>query len=731
MPIIWNEEDRTISILTKSSAYQMKIDEYGFLLHTYYGRYIGKPQDLSYLIPYVDRGFSGNPYEAGDNRSYSLDVLPQEYSCFGTGDYRSTALKIRYANGSQATKLHYNSHRISKGKYHIPGLPAVYAAAEEAVTLEIIMEDKEAGVEVCLKYAVIEKVDAITRTVRITNQGKQNIYLLKVASTQVDFLSGDFDLITFYGRHTLERNLSRVALHHGNQSIKSNRGASGHHYNPSMILCDSGATEDAGECYGFALVYSGDFIGEAELDCINQTRIQMGIGTDNFCFELKPEESFDSPEVVMIYSDQGLAKLSNNYHHLFREHLCRGKYRITQRPVLINNWEGTYFDFTGDKLISIAQEAAKLGVELFVMDDGWFGERNNDISGLGDWEVNEKKLGYSLKVLGDALTQEGLAFGIWFEPECISENSDLYRQHPDWSLQIPGRKPNRSRYQLILDFSREDVREYIYDKLTKVLDSAPITYVKWDFNRSICDIFSSALTPERQGETLHRYLLGLYEMLERLVQRYPEILFEGCSGGGGRFDAGMLYYTPQIWCSDNTDAIERLKIQYGTSFFYPISAMGGHVSAIPNHQTGRSTPLHTRGIVAMSGTFGYELDVNKLSQEEKEEVKQQIKEYRQISDIILYGDYYRLAAPYDNEWYTVWENINTEKTKVLVSIVATKLQANSIPVYIKLKGLCSDKLYCMEGINYTGEVLMRAGIRLPEPEYEYQAWRYILEDHSI
>ncbi len=727
MGINWNETDRTISIQTKSSTYQMKIDEYGYVLHTYYGKHIDAPGDLSYLVSYMDRGFSGNPYEAGNNRGYSLDVLPQEYSCFGTGDYRINALKIRYADGSLATKLHYKEHIIHAGKYQISGLPAIYADQEEAETLELRLEDEEAKVAVCLRYGVIEARDAITRTVTVTNHGPREIVLEKVMSTQLDFIRGSFDLMTFYGRHNMERMVSRAALHHGIQSIGSARGVSSHQYNPTMILCDQKATEDVGNCYGVALVYSGDFLGEAEYDCINQTRIQMGIGTQNFNYSLSPGECFDAPEAVMIYSDQGLSGMTSQYHKLFRQHLCRGEYHLGQRPVLINNWEGTYFDFTGEKLLTIAREAAGLGIELFVMDDGWFGSRDNDCSGLGDWEVNEKKLGCTLQELGEAVEKEGMKFGIWFEPECISQDSNLYRAHPEWALQIPGRNPNRSRFQLVLDFSREDVREYIYRHICHVLDHAPVTYVKWDFNRSICDIYSEAVPAERQKETAHRYILGLYDMLEKLHGRYPYILFEGCSGGGGRFDAGMLYYTPQIWCSDDTDPIERLKIQYGTSFFYPVNTMGAHVSASPNHQTGRFVPLSTRGVVAMSGTFGYELDVNKLPPEEKEEITRQVNTFRQLSRILQYGDYFRLAGPYDNELYTVWEQVSTDKTKAVVNIVSTKVQANGIPVAVKLKGLLPHAIYKVKDQYYTGEMLMNAGLLLPMPQAEYQAWQYLLE----
>ena len=497
-----------------------------------------------------------------------------------------------------------------------------------------------------------------------------------------------------------------------------------------MILAAPDTTETNGDCYGFSFLYSGDFLAEAEKDQSGQTRFLMGIHPDNFCCKLENGEAFHAPEAAMVYSADGLEAISHRFHRAIRNNLCRGEYKKARRPVLINNWEGTYFDFTGDKLVEMAEQAKKMGVELFVMDDGWFGKRDSDTSGLGDWIVNEKKLGCTLKDLSRRIHALGLKFGIWFEPECISEDSDLYRAHPDWVFKVPEKDPVRSRYQFVLDFSRREVRDHIFNMMCDVLDNAEVDYLKWDFNRSIGDIFSTALPADRQGETAHRYVLGLYEFLENLNQRYPHMLIEGCSGGGGRFDAGMLYYTPQIWTSDDTDAIERLKIQYGTSFAYPVSTMGAHVSASPNHQTGRAASLATRATVAMAGTFGYELDPAKLTDCEKEEVREQIRSFKEYYSLIQDGTYYRLASPYENEEYTVWEFVNEDMSEALLGIVSTKLTANNLFTCIRLRGLDPDAMYRIGDESYLGAALMDAGLPMPVPETEYQSWNLHLVKES-
>ena len=723
MSVIVNKEKNLFTLCTENSMYQMKADEHGVLLHTYYGKKTSIC-DYSYLIQRRDHGFSGNPQEAGSDRTYSTDTLPQEYSSFGSGDYRESALDIRYPSGSRALGLRYEGYEIQKGKYSVPGLPAVYAEEREADTLIVTLKDDVAGIKVRLYYGVIEDLDVITRTVSVENTAEEPVQLERVMSLCLDQVYGSWDWITFYGKHEMERQLSRTAIHHGIQSVGSLRGASSHQYNPFVILADTATTETAGECYGFSLLYSGNFLAEAEKDQMDQTRILMGIHPGNFEYMLKQGEIFHAPEVMMVYSSQGLEKMSHCYHKAIREHVCRGRYKHTRRPVLINNWEGTYFDFTGDKLYAMAKEAASCGVEMFVMDDGWFGKRDDDNSGLGDWQVNERKLGCTLGELADRIHGLGMKFGIWYEPECISEDSDLYRAHPDWAFTVPGRKPTRGRNQLVLDFSRQEVRDHIFDEMTKVLDHAEVDYLKWDFNRSICDVYSAVLPPERQGEVPHRYVLGLYEFLEKLTSRYPDMLIEGCSGGGGRFDAGMLYYTPQIWCSDDTDAIERLKIQYGTSFGYPVLTMGSHVSACPNHQTGRSVPFETRATVAMAGSFGYELDPEKLSREEKQQIREQIEAFKKYYDVIHFGDYYRLTDPAEEGPYAAWEFVSEDGREALVSVVASRVRANDQPARVLLRGLKEDALYCVDGREYPGGALMYGGLLLPEAQTEYQSWNY-------
>ena len=724
MGIIYCEKDRTFTLQTKNTTYQMQVDRYGFLLHLYYGKKTDGCMD--YLLTYYDRGFSGNPYDAGEDRTYSMDTLPQEFPCYGNGDFRSTAFAVENADGSMSCDLRYKSHKIFDGKYNLEGLPAVYASEEEAQTLEILMEDPVTGVKVVLLYGVLPAQDIITRSVSVKNESSGKIYLNKIESASLDFLYGDYELLTFYGRHAMERNVQRVPVVHGTQKIGSVRGTSSHQYNPMMILAEKETTEDKGNCYAMSFVYSGCFQGEVLKDQLNQTRMMLGLQEEAFRYPLETGEMFQAPEVILSYSSEGMNRLSQNLHHCIRQHICRGKYKEEIRPILINSWEAAYFDFTGDTIYELAKAAKEVDIDMLVMDDGWFGKRDDDNSGLGDWFVNEKKLGGTLGNLIKRINDLGVKFGIWIEPEMVSEDSDLYRKHPDWALTVPGRNPVRSRNQLVLDFSRKEVVDEIYDQICKVLDQGNIEYVKWDMNRSLMDVYSSVTRD--QGRVLHDYVLGLYDFLERLVQRYPNLLIEGCSGGGGRFDAGMMYYTPQIWCSDNTDAIDRLRIQYGTSFGYPVSVVGSHVSAVPNHQTGRKTPLHTRGVVAMSGTFGYELNLMKLSEEEKQEIREQIAEYKSYAPIIQNGLYYRLSNPTTEE-ICAWEFVHTdekEQSKVLLNIVMQVIHGNMTVNYVKLQGLEETAVYREEksGKRYTGAALMYGGMPLPIEPGEYQAYQY-------
>ena len=724
MGIIYCEKDRTFTLQTKNTTYQMQVDRYGFLLHLYYGKKTDGCMD--YLLTYYDRGFSGNPYDAGEDRTYSMDTLPQEFPCYGNGDFRSTAFAVENADGSMSCDLRYKSHKIFDGKYNLEGLPAVYASEQEAQTLEILMEDPVTGVKVVLLYGVLPAQDIITRSVCVKNESSGKIYLNKIESASLDFLYGDYELLTFYGRHAMERNVQRVPVVHGTQKIGSVRGTSSHQYNPMMILAEKETTEDKGNCYAMSFVYSGCFQGEVLKDQLNQTRMLLGLQEEAFRYPLEAGEMFQAPEVILSYSSEGMNRLSQNLHHCIRQHICRGKYKEEIRPILINSWEAAYFDFTGDTIYELAKAAKEVNIDMLVMDDGWFGKRDDDNSGLGDWFVNEKKLGGTLGNLIKRINDLGVKFGIWIEPEMVSEDSDLYRKHPDWALTVPGRNPVRSRNQLVLDFSRKEVVDEIYDQICKVLDQGNIEYVKWDMNRSLMDVYSSVTRD--QGRVLHDYVLGLYDFLERLVQRYPNLLIEGCSGGGGRFDAGMMYYTPQIWCSDNTDAIDRLRIQYGTSFGYPVSVVGSHVSAVPNHQTGRKTPLHTRGVVAMSGTFGYELNLMKLSEEEKQEIREQIAEYKSYAPIIQNGLYYRLSDPTTEE-ICAWEFVHTdekEQSKVLLNIVMQVIHGNMTVNYVKLQGLEETAVYREEksGKRYTGAALMYGGMPLPIEPGEYQAYQY-------
>ena len=597
---------------------------------------------------------------------------------------------------------------------------------DKAQTLEITLSDKVSGIKVILYYGIIESLDIITRAANVINENKNNIYIEKLQSACLDFVSGNFDLITFYGRHAMERNIQRQSVGHGSYRIGSRRGTSSHQYNPLMILADSDANEDYGNCYAMSFVYSGGFLGEAEKDQYGQTRMQLGLMEEQFSYCLKSGESIIAPEVIMSYSDRGLAILSQNLHKCIRENVCRGKYKNEVRPVLVNSWEASYFDIDKNSIVNLAKNAAELGVEMLVMDDGWVGKRDDDNSGLGDWFTNENKIGCSLKELVESVNNCGIKFGIWVEPEMVNEDSDLYRKHPDWAFAVPGKKPVRSRNQLVLDFSRKEVVDYIYDSITKVIESGNIEYIKWDMNRSIANVYSSE--DKYQGNVYYDYVLGLYDFLERLNKNYPDILIEGCSGGGGRFDAGMLYYTPQIWCSDNTDAIDRTKIQYGTSFGYPVSAVGAHVSAVPNHQTGRSVSIDTRGVVAMSGSFGYELDLGKVSEAEKNTIKEQIKTFKKEAELIHNGLYYRLSDPYKDP-VAAWEFVSKDGDDVLVNVVCLKMHGNMQPLYVRFKGLNENVTYkdVKTGKIYPAEALMNIGMPFMPELGEYQSWQVELK----
>ncbi len=739
---------KQISLHSRNTTYQIGIHRLGFLLHLYYGE--RTECDMSYLLQEYDRGFSGNPYDAGEDRTLSLDALPQEFPCYGTGDFRSAAFNVRNEQGVHGVDLRYVSHQIRRGKYALPGLPTVYEEETDlrkeqgAYTLEVTLADQNSGVEVVLFYGVLPELDVITRSAVVRNSGKGNIFINRMFGCTLDFLSGNYDLLHFHGRHTMERNVERVPVMHGKQSFGSRRGTSSHQHNPFAILAERETTEDCGSCYGMAFLYSGNFSFEVEQDQYRQVRMQMGMLDDMMDYQLSAGECLYVPETAMAYTKNGLSDLSHIFHRMIRGHVCRGRYKTVRRPVLINNWEATYLHFTGEKILRIAEQAAKLGVEMLVLDDGWFGKRDDDNSGLGDWSVNEKKLGMPLAELAEKIGEMGMQFGLWIEPEMVNEDSELYRQHPDWAFRIPGRQPCRGRNQLVLDFSRKEVVDHIFKQIAGVLDTVNVSYIKMDMNRSLTDIYTqTAESYQNYAKTMHGYVLGVYDFLERLIARYPNILIEGCSGGGGRFDAGMLYYTPQIWCSDDTDAIERIRIQHGTSFAYPISAVGSHVSAVPNHQTGRTTKLFTRSVVAMAGSFGYELDLNLISESERAEVKEQIADYKKYWNLIHNGRYYRLHDPERDREAAAWSFVAEDRGEMPLNVVKLDAHGNAPINYICCKGLEAGASYrCveekrsvkpyhgseprrdrkqLEGRIYDGAALMGAGVPIPMELGEYEA----------
>lgn len=736
MAIRYDETRKVFTLQTEKSTYQMKVDGHGTLLHTYFGGPADET-DFSYLIVPEDHGFCGQPGDVVEDRTYSMDYYPLEYPVHGNGDYRVKALKAGRKGEVPGLDLRYDSHKIYPGKYGLPGLPAFFEAESEAAaahrtveTLEIVLKDLYEEIYVTLYYGVFEKAGLITRAAVIENRGGKILEVKRAMSASFDFPEGDLDLIHFYGKHACERQFERRSVFHGISEIGSIRGTSSHQQNPFVILCEKAATEDFGGCWGVVLLYSGGFKIQVEKDQFDMTRLVCGLDDDEFIWELKGGERFVTPEAAVLYTDRGLTDLSQSLSAAYRKNLIRSWWKDRKRPVLVNNWEATYFNFNQEKLSGIARQASRLGLDMLVLDDGWFGKRDDDNSGLGDWKVNETKLGCSMKEMAEKVNGLGLKFGIWMEPEMVSEDSDLYRAHPDWAFQVPGRTPNRGRNQLVLDLTRKDVRDYIKTNVDHLLNNANIEYVKWDMNRSIESVGSAADPSQSQGALRHRYVLGLYEILEEFVTRHPRVLLEGCSGGGGRFDAGFLYYAPQTWCSDNTDAIERLRIQYGTSFGYPMSSVSAHVSVCPNHQNGRVTPFKTRGICAMQGAFGYELDLEKLDGEDQVEAKRQIERYQEYSDLFRNGSYYRLTSPFENSDFTAWSYVSEDKTCASLSVVYTDLHANPKGLRVKWKGLQEHGVYVLEGKEYSGKALMQGGMVLPKPECNYDSYMVIIEQKN-
>lgn len=788
MGIFYHEKENLFQILTPNTEYCIGIADGSYVGHVYYGK---RMEDIrcSYLLRTGEAPFVPSVNE-GEKGSFT-DNFPYEYSTWGVGDYRESCLIVRNSDGYRGCELMYDSYRIFDGKPELPGLPATFCkdecvrhvqqevleCPEEGIkreaqrgqetekqrerqaqaaevptgvgrtaevpvgagqTLEIVCRDAVIGLKVILRYSVFDDSDAIMRSVELQNESEKPLYVEKVLSASMDMDAQDYELLTLNGSWARERHMERSPLSYGKHGVSSVRGISSHQEQPFLAVLGRHADQDQGEVYAMHFVYSGNFLAQVQKSQFDSLRMVMGIHPEGFEWVLEPGASFTAPEVICVYSSEGLGQMTHTFHELYRNHLIRSPYLHRERPVLINNWEATYFDFDTDKLLSIAREAKKRGIEMLVMDDGWFGHRDRPEGSLGDWVVNEQKLRGGLQFLGEELDKMGMRFGIWFEPEMISPNSNLYRSHPDWAIQIPERKPTLSRAQYVLDLSRQDVLDAVYEAVASVIRSANISYVKWDMNRQLTDVGSLLLDAAHQGELYHRYILGVYAFQERLTEEFPELLLENCSSGGARFDPGMLFYSPQIWCSDNTDAVERLAIQEGTALLYPLSTIGAHVSDCPNHLVGRRTPFETRGHVALAGTFGYELDITKIAEEEREQIPEQIQQYHTYQPLIREGDYYRIASWTENHTYDCWQVVSKEKEEALVTFVQVRARANVHSRRIRLKGLNPAAEYRLvrdekeTGEVYSGRLLMQGGILIPEASGDAVSHLYhFLENKSF
>lgn len=716
--ISFSNQNNTFYLNTDKTSYIMKVLSSGLVCHWYYGPRVAE-DDVDKLSLLFRKEYM--TLENVDGYTFSKNTVPAEYPVFGAGDFRSPALIAELPSGVRVNDLIYKEHFITKGKAELSGLPSFDRNCDEVDTLELVLVDSVSGYEVSVFYSVFEKENAITRHAVVKNTTDAYLSLHSVQSVSVDICAEKLDMITLHGTWARERHINRTHLCEGTASIESRSGASGHQHNPFAALVSPNTDENSGSAYGFALVYSGNYKATAETDQFGNTRFQLGINPFNFTYKLAPGESFVSPEAVCVYSDEGLGGMSECFHSMCRNHLGACADKSIKRPIVINSWEAMYFDMNEQRIAKFINDCKGLGIDTFVLDDGWFGHRNCDDSSLGDWFINPEKFPDGFDGIEKICHENGIKFGIWFEPEMISRDSKLFTEHPDWCIHIDGKKPTESRHQLVLDMSRKEVVDCIFEQMSALLERYDISYIKWDMNRNITDNGSSCLPPERQGELLHRYILGVYDLMDRLNKRFPHILFEGCAGGGGRFDFGILYYMPQFWTSDDTDAIERLKIQYGTSLVYPPSAMTAHVSACPNHQTGRSTPFKTRGDVAQMCNFGYELDVAKLSDTERAMISEQTALHRRIEHMIADGRFYRILSPFENE-YCSWQLVSADKKSSFVMFAVQRATANNSGARMKLKGLESDTVYEVKplGIELHGSTLMGMGLPIARAYRDYE-----------
>lgn len=709
-------EYKAFLISGKDYSYAMFVNRVGMLQQLHYGKPISETDILALLEIHGYRSEPGND----PNGDMCTDYMPSECGSFGKGDFRPTTLVIRREDGASMSKFKYKSHEIIDGVIKLDGMPCTRKADQ---TLIITLKDECSDTEIDLVYSVLDNSCVLVRNLVVRNVGHERIDLTRAYSFCVDLPDlGNFSAMRLSGNWARERKPDITKISEGTIRIESMVGYSSHKMNPFMAILVNDCNENHGDCYGFNLIYSGSFAINADLCSHQRLRVTGGINEQLFDWKLSSGESFVTPQVAMCYSSTGIGDMSRSYHDFFRDCIIDPKRVYQKRPIVINNWEATYFDFNNEKLFAIIDEARETGIDTFVLDDGWFGMRDNDRCGLGDWFVNEDKLNGGLKPVIDRCKQNGLKFGLWFEPEMVSEDSDLYRAHPDWAIKKDGVEPSRGRTQLILDFTRQEVVDYVFDIISKVLSENDISYVKWDKNREMTDYYSANLPADRQGELMHRYTLGFYNLAERLTSSFPNVFFEGCAGGGGRFDGGALYYFPQIWTSDDTDGLERTKIQWGTSICYPVSSMSCHVSACPNHQTGRTTPFETRGAIASLGATGYELDLTKLSQDEKQQVKVQVDAYKQIDDLVLCGDLYRISNPFETNYFCEML-VSRDKSKAY--LVGERFRGSPCDhdIVLKLNGLDEHKTYRIDelDIQASGAALMSAGLLYPRLA-DCQSW---------
>ncbi len=714
MPIIYHEQSKEFHIFNQEISYIIEIMEDNQLGNLYYGKKVRDKEAFSYLHEEHVRPLGAIHLPAPSK--LCLQYTKQEYPSYGTGDFRYPAFEIKQVNGSKISNFEYRNHTIYQGKREIKPLPATYVEeVSEATSLEIELYDDLLQMKLALTYTIYENMPVITRNAKYIYMGTESVTLTRAMSASIDLPDMDYEMIHLSGAWARERYVKNRRLEHGIQSVYSMRGASSLEHNPFLALKRTHTTEEIGEVYGFSLVYSGSFLAQVEVCTHDMTRVMLGIHPDTFEWLMNPGDKFQTPELVMVYSDQGLNGMSQTYHNLYRTRLVRGVWRDRVRPVLLNNWEATYMDFDEEAILKIASKAKSVGVELFVLDDGWFGTRNDDTQGLGDWYANLEKLPNGISGLSDKIDALGMKFGLWIEPEMTNKNSELYRAHPDWILSTPGRFESHSRQQHVLDFSRKEVVDYIHEMISKIMRESKISYIKWDMNRYITECYSRTASAAEQGMVMHRYILGVYDLYTRLTTEFPEVLFESCSSGGGRFDPGMLYFSPQVWCSDDTDAYERLKIQYGTSYVYPVSTIGAHISAVPNHQLDRITPLQTRGNVAFFGAFGYELDLNKLDETELLTVKEQIRYFKENRALLQQGVFYRLKSPFEGN-DTAWIVISEDRSQAIAGYYQGLNRVNTGYLRFKVVGLDPDTLYEVTSFGRTsqayGDELMNIGLQI-------------------